>query len=184
MYVSKHKTYQKWGRHCLAEQCWRTSNASRKLSFRTGYRTRDLGLSAATPNHLSCVHCSKSDFRVVSITTLGTRLNMSTADHSQTYGQTESSNRFVEDTLRGICADASRRWSYMLPVVEFALNNSVHDSSGYKLFFVNDLTHPRGPSTLPNGGLRIGGRDLPIVLLMSAQLLFRSRCMCSPDYAL
>ena len=68
----------------------------------------------------------KSIFQV-----LGTRLDMSTSDHPQTDGQTERVNRVVEDILRSICAETPRRWSSMLPVVEFALNNFVHASTGY-----------------------------------------------------
>uniref|UniRef100_A0AAV1VIK4 Integrase catalytic domain-containing protein n=1 Tax=Peronospora matthiolae TaxID=2874970 RepID=A0AAV1VIK4_9STRA len=46
----------------------------------------------------------KSIFKV-----LGTRLNMSTADHPQTVGQTERVNRVINDILRSICADTPKR---------------------------------------------------------------------------
>uniref|UniRef100_A0AAV1T4X3 Integrase catalytic domain-containing protein n=1 Tax=Peronospora matthiolae TaxID=2874970 RepID=A0AAV1T4X3_9STRA len=46
----------------------------------------------------------KSIFKV-----LGTRLDMSTADHPQTDGQTERVNRVINDILRSVCADAPRR---------------------------------------------------------------------------
>ena len=97
----------------------------------------------------------KSIFQV-----LGTRLDMSTADHPQTDGKTERVNRVVEDILRSVCAETPRRWSSMLPVVEFALNNSVHASTGYTPFYVNGLAHPRVPLTLPRGGSRFGGREV------------------------
>ena len=45
----------------------------------------------------------------------------------------------------------------MLSVVEFALNNSVHASTGYTPFYGNGLTHPRVPLTLPRGGSGLGG---------------------------
>ncbi|GMG17797.1 unnamed protein product [Phytophthora fragariaefolia] len=45
---------------------------------------------------------------------LGTRLDMSTADHPQTDRQTERVNRVVEDVLRSICAETPKRWSAML----------------------------------------------------------------------
>ena len=45
----------------------------------------------------------------------------------------------------------------MFPVVEFALNNSVHASTGYTQFYVNDLTCPCVPLTLPQGGSTLGG---------------------------
>ncbi|POM78877.1 Polyprotein [Phytophthora palmivora] len=74
---------------------------------------------------------------------LGTKLTMSTADHPQTDGQTECVNRVLEDTLRSICAEAPRSWSDQLPMVEFALNNVVHASTGFTPFYLNGLRHPR-----------------------------------------
>ncbi|CAI5721263.1 unnamed protein product [Peronospora effusa] len=94
------------------------------------------------------------------IQVLGTRLDMSTADHSQTDSQTERVNSVVEDILRSVCAETPKRWSAMLPVVEFALNNSVHASTGYTPFDVNGLTHPRVPLTLPPSGSGLGGGEV------------------------
>ncbi|GMF52220.1 unnamed protein product [Phytophthora fragariaefolia] len=92
---------------------------------------------------------------------LGTRLDMSTADHPQTDGQTERVNRVVEDVLRSICAETPKRWSAMLPLVQFALNNAVHVSTGYTPFYVNGLSHPHVPLTplRPGSGLS-GGEEL------------------------
>ncbi|KAE9296792.1 hypothetical protein PR003_g23668 [Phytophthora rubi] len=55
---------------------------------------------------------------------LGTRLDMSTADHPQTDGQTERVNRVLEGILRSVCAAEPTKWSVLLPQVEFALNNA------------------------------------------------------------
>lgn len=79
---------------------------------------------------------------------LGTRLQMSTADHPQTDGQTERVNRVLEDTLRSVCAAAPRTWSTQLPVVEFALSNAVHTSTGFTPFYLNGFRHTRVPLTL------------------------------------
>ena len=49
----------------------------------------------------------KSIFRV-----LGTRLDMSSADHPQTDGQTERVNRVIEDVLRSLCAQTPKRRSH------------------------------------------------------------------------
>ena len=94
----------------------------------------------------------KSIFKV-----LGTRLDMSTADHPQTDGQTERVNRVLSDVLRSVCAETPKRWSSMLPIVEFAMNNAVHASTGFTSFYVNGLTHPRVPSTLPLRGSKLSG---------------------------
>ena len=40
----------------------------------------------------------------------------------------------------------------MLSVVELALNNSVHASTGFTSFYLNGLTHPCVPVTLPLRG--------------------------------
>ncbi|KAG2894140.1 hypothetical protein PC114_g16024 [Phytophthora cactorum] len=76
---------------------------------------------------------------------------MSTADHPQMDGQTERVNRVLEDTLRSVCAAAPRTWSERLPVVEFALNNAVHASTGFTPFYLNGMRHPRVPLTLRGG---------------------------------
>jgi hypothetical protein len=91
---------------------------------------------------------------------LGTKLDMSTADHPQTDDQTERVNRVVADILRRICAETPKRWSAMLPLVEFALNNAVHASTGCTPFYVNGPTHPRVPLTLPLCGSGLGGGEI------------------------
>ncbi|KAG2864172.1 hypothetical protein PC113_g4821 [Phytophthora cactorum] len=88
---------------------------------------------------------------------LSTRLDMSTADHPQTDGQTERVNRVVEDILRSVCAEAPRRWSEVLPLVEFALNNAVHASTAFTPFYVNGLANPRVPLTPPHRGSGLSG---------------------------
>ena len=73
---------------------------------------------------------------------LGTRLDMSTADDLHTDGQTERVNCVIGDVLRSVCSKLPKTWSSMLPVIEFALNNAVHASTGFTPFCVNSLTHP------------------------------------------
>ncbi|KAF1321799.1 reverse transcriptase, partial [Globisporangium splendens] len=81
---------------------------------------------------------------------LGTQLKISTADHPQTDGQTERVNRTLEDILRSY-AHSFTHWNECLPLAEFAINNSVHVSTGHTPFYVNALRHPRVPSIL--GGI-------------------------------
>ncbi|KAG3101110.1 hypothetical protein PI124_g9061 [Phytophthora idaei] len=90
---------------------------------------------------------------------LGTRLDMSTADHPQTDGRTERVNSVVVEILRSLCAEVPRRWGDMLPLAEFALNNAVHDSPGFTPYYVNGLANPRVPLTPPRrvSGLSGGG---------------------------
>ncbi|GMF50658.1 unnamed protein product [Phytophthora fragariaefolia] len=84
-------------------------------------------------------------------------LDMSTADHPQTDGQTERVNRVLEDVLRSVCAAEPTKWSTLLPQVEFALNNAVHSSTGFTPFYVNGLRHPRTPLTLLSASNLDGG---------------------------
>uniref|UniRef100_A0AAV1U253 Integrase catalytic domain-containing protein n=1 Tax=Peronospora matthiolae TaxID=2874970 RepID=A0AAV1U253_9STRA len=88
---------------------------------------------------------------------LGTRLKMSTSDHPKSDRQTERANRVLEEILRGY-VHSFKSWSEFLPMVEFAINNSVHASTTHTLFYVNGLRHPRVPTLLEcNSGLRGGG---------------------------
>uniref|UniRef100_A0AAV1U2Q6 Integrase catalytic domain-containing protein n=1 Tax=Peronospora matthiolae TaxID=2874970 RepID=A0AAV1U2Q6_9STRA len=65
---------------------------------------------------------------------LGTRLKMSTSDHPESDGQTERANRVLEEILRGY-VHSFKSWSEFLPMVEFAINNSVHASTTHTPFY-------------------------------------------------
>ncbi|GKE19166.1 putative reverse transcriptase domain-containing protein [Tanacetum coccineum] len=59
---------------------------------------------------------------------LGTRLDMSTAYHPQTDGQSERTIQTLEDMLRACILDFKGSWDVHLPLVEFSYNNSYHSS--------------------------------------------------------
>ncbi|GJS62517.1 putative reverse transcriptase domain-containing protein [Tanacetum coccineum] len=59
---------------------------------------------------------------------LGTRLDMSTAYHPQTDGQSERTIQTLEDMLRACVLDFRGSWDVHLPLVEFSYNNSYHSS--------------------------------------------------------
>ena len=69
-------------------------------------------------------------------------------------------NRAVEDILPSVYADTPNRWSSMIPVVECALNDSVHASTGYTLFYLYGPTHLRVRLTLQRGGFGLGGGEV------------------------
>ncbi|KAG3127025.1 hypothetical protein PI126_g22057 [Phytophthora idaei] len=81
------------------------------------------------------------------LTRLGTQLSMSPADHPQSEGQTERVNHVLGDLLKSY-AHSFQQWSECLPMAEFAINNSVHASTGHTPFYVNAMRHPRLPSML------------------------------------
>ncbi|GJU58425.1 putative reverse transcriptase domain-containing protein [Tanacetum coccineum] len=57
---------------------------------------------------------------------LGTRLDMSTAYHPQTDGQSEHTIQTLEDMLRACVLDFGGSWDVHLSLVEFSYNNSYH----------------------------------------------------------
>ncbi|KAK1427827.1 hypothetical protein QVD17_16523 [Tagetes erecta] len=59
---------------------------------------------------------------------LGTKLNISTAYHPQTDGQTERTIQTLEDMLRACVIDFGGNWESHLALVEFSYNNSYHSS--------------------------------------------------------
>nr|GEV41666.1 putative reverse transcriptase domain-containing protein [Tanacetum cinerariifolium] len=59
---------------------------------------------------------------------LGTRLDMSTAYHPQTDGQSERTIQTLEDMLRACVLDFGGSWDVHLPLAEFSYNNSYHSS--------------------------------------------------------
>ncbi|GJT58033.1 putative reverse transcriptase domain-containing protein [Tanacetum coccineum] len=59
---------------------------------------------------------------------LGTSLDMSTAYHPQTDGQSERTIQTLEDMLCACAIDFGKGWVNHLPLVEFSYNNSYHAS--------------------------------------------------------
>ncbi|GJW92301.1 putative reverse transcriptase domain-containing protein [Tanacetum coccineum] len=59
---------------------------------------------------------------------MGTQLDMSTAYHPETDGQSERTIQTLEDMLRACVIDFGGSWDRHLPLVEFSYNNSYHAS--------------------------------------------------------
>ncbi|KAJ0921994.1 putative nucleotidyltransferase, Ribonuclease H [Helianthus annuus] len=58
----------------------------------------------------------------------GSQLDLSTAFHPQTDGQSERTIQTLEDMLRACVMDLGGSWDTHLPLVEFSYNNSYHTS--------------------------------------------------------
>src|SRR6185437_5426663 len=80
---------------------------------------------------------------------LGTELKMSTSHHPQTDGQTERSNRTLEDILRHYVSKQQNDWDDHLTAAEIAVNSSVHASTGLTPFYINYGDHPSFPTHMP-----------------------------------
>ncbi|XP_073018593.1 uncharacterized protein [Primulina eburnea] len=61
---------------------------------------------------------------------MDTRLEMSTAYHPQTDGQTERKIQTLEDLLRAVVMDFKDGWQEALPLLEFSYNNSFQVTIG------------------------------------------------------
>jgi len=68
---------------------------------------------------------------------------MSTAFHPQTDGQTERLNQTIESYLRAFVGQEQDDWVRLLPMAEFAYNNSVTTGNGISPFYANYGFHPR-----------------------------------------
>ncbi|GKG13027.1 putative reverse transcriptase domain-containing protein, partial [Tanacetum coccineum] len=67
-------------------------------------------------------------FLEVTSKALGTNLDMSTAYHLQTDGQSERTIQTLEDMLRACVIEFGKGWVNHFPLVEFSYNNSCHAS--------------------------------------------------------
>ena len=79
---------------------------------------------------------------------LGTKLNISTAYHPQTDGQSERTNRTLEQILRAYVHPLHDNWTTYLPLAEAAYNSSVHAATGVTPYFANYGFEPTQPAHL------------------------------------
>jgi hypothetical protein len=83
-------------------------------------------------------------------TMLGIERRLSTAYHPQTDGQTERTNREVEQYLRRFVNYEQDDWSEWLPLAEFTYNDHISSSTGHSPFYLNYGTHPwKGIAHIP-----------------------------------
>lgn len=82
---------------------------------------------------------------------LNVKLRFSSAHHPQTDGQTERTNKTLEDLLRHYVSDRQDDWDDHLSLCEFAYNNSVSASTGFSPFKLVYGEHPLCPSSLMAG---------------------------------
>ena len=76
---------------------------------------------------------------------LGTRQAMSTSFHPQTDGQTERTNRILEEMLRHYVCAQHDDWDQHLGMAEFAVNNAWQESTKHTPFYLNYGRHPLTP---------------------------------------
>jgi transposase InsO family protein len=74
---------------------------------------------------------------------LGVKHRLSTSFHPQTDGQTERLNQVIEQYLRIFCNYQQDNWHSLLPLAEFAYNNSFQSTIKTSPFYANYGYHPR-----------------------------------------
>jgi len=79
---------------------------------------------------------------------LGMDKRMSSAYHPHTDGQTERTNRTLEEMLRSYVGYEQNDWDSKLACAEFAINNSWQESVKNTPFFLNYGQHPLTPAKL------------------------------------
>jgi hypothetical protein len=95
----------------------------------------------------------------------------STAYHPQTDGQTERTNRTMEDILRHYVSPMQNAWDKLLPMVEFAINNTRQDSTQETPFFLNYGRHPHTPVSVQLPRRQTGASDkVPAVARIAEEM--------------
>jgi len=83
---------------------------------------------------------------------------LSTAFHPQTDGQTERQNQSLEHYLRVYCCAEQDNWVSLLPMAEFAYNNSRHASTAVSPFYAVHGRNANFPGAPEDGRLE---REVP-----------------------
>lgn len=84
---------------------------------------------------------------------IGTRLNMSTAEHPQTDGTSERFIGTVAGMVRARALKDNRDWDIWISALEFAYNDSVNPATGYTPFQLSIGRDPAMPITMLLNGI-------------------------------
>ena len=71
---------------------------------------------------------------------------MTSANHAQTDGQTERTNKTLEQILRSFVNQTHTNWDSLLPLAEFAYNDTVNASTKLTPFQADNGQHPIRPT--------------------------------------
>lgn len=126
--------------------CKKTTDAVKvaQLFFQEVYRLHGLPLSIVSDRDSRFLsHFWRSLWKL-----LRTSLDMSSAYHPQSDGQTEVINRSLGDMLRCLVGNHIRSWDSILCQAEFAFNHAVNRSTSFSPFRVVYGVVPRGPLDL------------------------------------
>ena len=105
-----------------------------------------------------------SDFWTSLHAALGTSLIFGSPYHHNTNSRTERVNAVIADVLRSFVEGRQDDWPTLIPLVEFAVNDSASPiGHGYTAFYADRGQHPRRPLSTPGAlpaGPELSGADV------------------------
>jgi hypothetical protein len=130
--------------HCVAAHTKITATELARQYFDSIFRLHGLSVNIVSDRDPKIM----SQFWQGLFKFLGTKMNISTANHAETDGQTERANRTIEEILRSYISPHHDDWDDHLTAAEFAYNSSVNPSTGYSPFYLNYGFNPTTPLAL------------------------------------
>ena len=104
-----------------------------------------------------------------------TTLRFSAANHPQTDGQTERTNRTLEQYLRLYVTNKPNEWTQVLSIAEIAYNTSTHSSIGMTPFYLVFQRHPNLPLDLAIGDLHSRNAAVESMMQERQALMMKAR---------
>lgn len=74
---------------------------------------------------------------------IGVKTHLSSAYHPESDGATERANRTITQMIRNCISEDQKDWVQRLPAIEFAINISCSEATGFAPFFLNTGRMPR-----------------------------------------
>ena len=106
---------------------------------------------------------------------LGVESALSTAFHPQTDGQTERLNQVIERYLRSYVSYSQDDWANLLPMAQFAINNTPTEATGESPFFAYIHDHPKFlPLSLPQSQLVPAAEEKAKFVLQSQEAIIKN----------
>nr|GFA86064.1 putative reverse transcriptase domain-containing protein [Tanacetum cinerariifolium] len=116
---------------------------------------------------------------------LGTRLDMSTAYHPETDGQSERAIQTLEDMLCACAIDFGKGWVNHSPLVEFSYNNSYHASikaAPFEALYGQKCHSPVCWTEVREAQILVGDKVMLKILPWKGVVRFRKQGKLNPRY--
>ncbi len=117
---------------------------------------------------------------------IGTKLKMSSAYHPKTDGLTEQSNRTVGAMLRQCISVDQKDWVSRLPAIEFAINCTQSEMTGYAPFFLNTGRMPHSmiwnsPAKTEYLGVKVFAQRMKLAVISAHDSILNARVKQTRD---